>query len=123
MKTDRLSDNVIGLSLAVTVACLVLQWIFPWWIIVLPAGVAGMVSRRWQVGLFSGILGSLTAWGVMILLRYPGGGEVLAGRITAMFGLPNSLLLLLITLLIPSILGGLAGLTGYQLKKLVCSRC
>jgi cell division protein FtsX len=91
----------------------------PWWFIAVTAFLIGMIQGR---GLWSTFVGGFLAISLS-WLGYTAYLETLSqGRLTSkvalIFGLSNSLQLMLITIILGGIVSGLASSSGYLLKRI-----
>ena len=84
----------------------------PWWSLVIHAFLFGKIYTSASKAFFAAGLGGTIAWGMMILFRFQTGGELIIRRVTDMMGVNSPWILILITLLIPMIISGLAGVCG-----------
>jgi hypothetical protein len=95
-----------------------LSFILPWWSLAIPALLLGMLLGR--SGWFSfayGFLGIGGWWLIQTFYIYIVNEGALTTRIAELFSLPSAWLVLLATVLIGGLSGGLSTLTGYLFKS------
>jgi hypothetical protein len=96
-----------------------LQFFLPWWIISIVAfGVAFWKASSSGKAFLSGFLTIVLVWAIMSAFIHVRTDGILSNRIAALFNLPSSLLLILITSLIGGLVGGIAALSGYLVRQL-----
>ena len=96
------------------------QSFLPWWSILIAGFIAGVsVNNKPWYSWWGGFLGASLLWGIYaIYLNYLNHG-ILATKMGQLFGnLPSSVIILL-TALVGGIYGGLGGVTGSNLRKLI----
>ncbi len=103
---------ILALLLALT--AWLLSLIFPWWIIAIPGLVLGaQLGKSGSHAFGYGFLGIGGLWFLQSLLIHLGNNGILTERIANLFSLPHSWLVILITVLIGGLAGGLTTLAGY----------
>ncbi|MES2734217.1 MAG: hypothetical protein V4714_20890 [Bacteroidota bacterium] len=108
------------LTLQILVLSIVAQLFLPWWMIALiPFGLAFWQASASGKAFISGFVGIALGWLGMSLLIHLRTGGILTARVAGIFSLPNSMLLILATVLIGGLVGGLAALSGYYCRKVV----
>jgi hypothetical protein len=89
---------------------------FWWWILVLPF-FYGLLSNKTPFRAMSvGMISCGIVWGSMALYHYLTDAKIVVSRIAAMMGIDNSVVLLLYTILIALLCGGIAALAGRNLR-------
>lgn len=110
------------LFLIIVVICFVLQLFLPWWIIAPLAALAAFWKGTSAGQAFwSGFFAIFSLWiGTALFYTIPN-GNILANRIGAMLGLPETSINWVIVLLITGVAGGLAAglcsLAGYYFRE------
>ena len=95
-----------------------LQNLFPWWAVVLAAFLINFIIYSSGLSSFlSGFLGIGLLWFFAALITDINTGSILTERVAAIFSLPNSGLLIIITAVIGGIASGFGGLSGSQLRN------
>ncbi|HEX8356389.1 MAG TPA: hypothetical protein VF610_03215 [Segetibacter sp.] len=87
---------------------------FPWWIIAVAAFIVAVaIPQRPVVSFFAGFLALFLLWSIHSGIIDAKNNHILATKIAGILPLGNSyLLVILVTALVGSIVGGLAALTG-----------
>lgn len=107
------------LFLIITIIAFVLQLFLPWWILAVVAfGLTFWLARRAGQAFLAGFLGIGLSWLVMSLFFHMRNQGLLTAKVAALFTLPNSLLLILLTIFIGALVGGVFALAGYYCRKL-----
>ena len=104
---------IFGLSLF-------LQLTLPWWTIVFPAFVIGiwrMRSSRTAFG--TGFAGVGALWFITSVFIHFKNNGILAEKIGQMLNLPGSFFVIVITVLIGGLAGGLAAVSGFYLRQII----
>ncbi len=110
------------LYIIIIIICFVLQLFLPWWIISPLAFAAAFWKARTAAHAFwSGFFAVFTLWlGTGLFYSIPN-GHILANRVGAMLGLPDTTINWAIVLLISGLIGGLAAgfcsLAGYYFRQ------
>lgn len=111
------------LFLLIFILSLVAQFFLPWWIIAPVAfGLAFWKARTARKAFAAGFAGIALGWlgySLFIHLRTEG---ILTERIAHVLPLHNSLLLMLVTVLIGGLTGGMAALAGYYCRDAFLGR-
>jgi len=84
-------------------------------------GVCGLFATTPKEAMNMGVKVATLTWGIKIGSEFFTGGSILMQRVADMMGLGSSLLLILVTLVLAVIMGGLSALSGHQLKMLFFS--
>lgn len=107
------------LALLIAISAWLLALIFPWWSVFIPGVIFGALLGKTGRGSFgSGFAGIGGLWLVQTLYVYIVNDGILATRIADLFSLPSPLLIIVITVLIGGLIGGLPALTGYLFREL-----
>jgi hypothetical protein len=94
-----------------------LQIILPWWSIALASFLISLIiSTKGLSSFISGFLGIAILWLVLASYVDVTTGSILGERIAALFTLPNSTSLIIVTSLIGGLVGGFAAVTGSTLR-------
>ena len=104
----------------ITIVAAIAAWFFPWWSVVVAAGLVGLIAnpKTAAIGYAAGFAGVGLAWSMYALFLNFQNQGLLAGKIATIFNLPNSAMLITITILIGSLLGGFGCMTGTLLRKI-----
>ena len=96
------------------------QTVFPWWSIVVASFLISLIiSTKGLSSFIAGFLGIAILWFFSATIIDIKTGSILTERIAAIFSLPNTWLLILITTLIGGLVGGFGALTGSYLRNLI----
>lgn len=96
----------------------VTQSFFPWWTIVIPSAVLGLLAfRKGNEAFISSFAGLFLLWLIHALMQHTTSSGDMTERMAATFGLPL-VVLLLVTGLVGGLVSGFAGLSGYYLQQL-----
>ena len=93
----------------------------PWWMFWIILGVGGYFTNTYRDAIRIGITAATLTWGIKLGIGVFTGGSILMQRVADMMGLGSSLLLILVTLVLAVIMGGLSAVSGHQLKMLFLS--
>ena len=92
---------------------------FPWWSVGAAAFIGGLILKTKTFNSFlAGALGVGLLWLVFALKTDIASGAVLSNKMSALIGIDNKNLLIMITVLIGSLVGALSALTGDSFRKL-----
>jgi hypothetical protein len=110
------------LFLIITAICFLLQLFLPWWIITpLAFGAAFWKAQSPAHAFWSGFFAVFTLWIMTGLFYSVPNDHILANRVGAMLGLPDTSINWIIVLLITGLIGGLAAgfcsLAGYFVRQ------
>ena len=95
-----------------------LQNVFGWWTVVLAAFLINfIIYSKGPSSFVSGFLGIGLLWFITALITDISTNSILSDRVTAIFSLPNSIILILVTAIIGGLAGGFGGLTGSTLRN------
>ena len=111
--------NIIKITFYVAIAFL-LSRLGPWWIITIVSTFIGFFAPSLKRALFEGAFSVTAAWLIMLIINLFIRQDIviMVDKIKLFLGL-NSIMLILITLLIPMLTGLISSLFGYELKKVV----
>ena len=95
------------------------QFLGPWWIVFIAAGLAGLLLKNKGVAsFFAGFFGVALLWLAQAWWIDMANESILSTRIALLFSLNSSMLLMLITALVGGLCGGFGSLTGKLLAAL-----
>lgn len=87
---------------------------FPWWFMIFPCFIAGMIGPdRGFKAFFSGLTGVGLLWLILAAFADWKNDYVLTGRLTELIQLPEAWMLYAITCSIGALIGAMSCLTGY----------
>lgn len=102
------------LALFLALIAWLLSLVFPWWTLVIPGFILGIMLGRSGGSTFGyGFLGIGGLWLIQTLTTHIGNDGMLTERIADLFGLPGGWLVILLTAVLGGLLGGFTSLTGY----------
>lgn len=108
------------LALLLALSAWLLSFVLPWWSLALPALILGAIWGKSGLTSFGyGFLGIATLWLIQTSIIHIQNDGILTARIAELFSLPSAWLVLLITVVIGGLSGGLSTLTGYLFKKTI----
>jgi hypothetical protein len=106
--------------LIIFIVTAILQFFTPWWSIALiPFIIAAWRPTTSRNSFLSGFLAIALLWCVYGLYLHITTQGAMSNKIAEIFSLPNGILLLIVTTLIGGLVGGLAGLSGYFIRRAV----
>lgn len=110
------------LFLIIAILCFIFQLFLPWWIISpLAFGAAFWKAQNGTHAFWSGFFAVFTLWIIIGLFYSIPNSHILANRIAAMLGLPDTTINWILVLLITGIIGGLTAgfcsLAGYYVRQ------
>ena len=109
---------IIQLILIALITYLVLLFL-PWWCLFFTAGLVGLlIPNKGFSTFFAGFLGIALLWSIQAFMIDLSNESILSSRISELFSLNSSMLLILVTALIGGIAGGFGALTGKLLGDL-----
>lgn len=96
------------------------NWMYPawWWILFLPMIFMFIFSKKAITGFGNSFIAGLICWGGMLTYQYIEGSDLIAERVSKVFGVNNGLLLVIVVALIGSLFASLGGGTGASLRSL-----
>jgi len=93
-------------------------YLVPWWVAcILAFGAAWFLGKTSGQAFWSGFCGLGLAWLALALLKSFPNEHILATRVAQLFHLPHWLWLLLITVLVGALAGGMSALSGLIVKR------
>ena len=98
-------------------AIFILLPFFPWWLLWVILGIGGWFTENYRVSIISGGSIAAAAWGLQLGIGFFAEGGTLMNRIAEMLGMGSTPALILISLILSAMLGGLSGISGYHLHK------
>ncbi len=103
----------------ILIAAALLQFVAPWWMIV----VVPLVVHIWRptsygLSFLSGFMAIATTWLVYGWYQHDASAGMMTERIAQIFTLPNPFWLLAITVVVGGLVGGFAAMTGFSFKML-----
>lgn len=105
------------LAILLALSAWLLSLILPWWSLAIPAVVLGYLLGKTGWSAFGfGFLGIGGWWLIQTVYIHLANDGILTTRIAELFSLPSSWFIILITVIIGGLSGGLSTLTGYLLK-------
>ena len=106
------------LAILLALTAWLLSLVFPWWTVAIPGLVLGARLGKSGGHAFGyGFLGIGGLWLLQSLITHIGNDGILTERIANLFSLPHAWLVILITVLIGGLAGGLTTLTGYYFSQ------
>ena len=95
------------------------QFIGLWWMVFLAAGIGGLaIKTKGFTAFLAGFLGIALLWYLQGLFIDMANEAILSTRISQLFNLNSSVLLLVITAVLGGLCGGFGALTGRMLGRL-----
>lgn len=103
-----------------TALLFIVNWMYPawWWILFLPILFMFIFSKKPIIGFMNGFISGFICWGGVLTFEYLKGSDLIANRISMMFGLNNGLLLVLIITILGGLFASIGGGTGASLRSL-----
>jgi hypothetical protein len=94
---------------AISILSYWLGFFLPWWIPAVAAFIVAIIlPQRSGVAFLSGFVGVGLYWLVYALMTDVSNEHILSGRMAAIFGLPDSVSFIAVTVLVGSLIGGLS---------------
>jgi|FLOH01.1.fsa_nt_gi hypothetical protein len=112
---NRILNSIWAPIFMIMVIDLVILPFVPWWGLIFPTFAFGRMYTSGARSFLQAGVGSTLAWAIMVFFQYQAGGEIIVRRVSEMMGVSSPWILILITLLIPMIIGGLAGVSGFMI--------
>lgn len=95
-------------------------YFFPWWTLVICAGVVAMcLSLNKRAAFLGGFVGISLLWMLLATLLDVSNNSLLSAKMALLLGLQSTTVLILLTGLVGGLLGGLGALSGQQLRTLL----
>ena len=88
-----------------------------WWTFCIITFIMGIGCNSVKEAIFVNSFSAGSCWCAVLIYKYLNGGEILMLRISQMFGIVDVSLFIFLSTIIPIILGGLTGWSGYQLRR------
>ena len=104
--------------LIISLICFIGLQFTPWWTLWVVLGICGWFATTAKEALSTGVIVALLTWGIKIGIKFFTGGSILVQRVADMMGLGSSIGLIIATLVLIVLLGGISTISGYQLKIL-----
>ena len=101
------------------VVAYLLQWYLPWWSVVIAGFLISLIlSSNGLISFISGFWGVGIYWFILAYMTDSNTNSILTERVSAIFSLPNSFLLILVAAVIGGLAGGLGSLSGGHLRDI-----
>lgn len=111
--------NFIKQVVLVIIGAALFQYWLPWWSLAIPSLIIGfMFARKGVEAFFSAFIGIGLLWLGMVLYIDTTTGSMLSQKIASLFPGNSIWVLRLLAVLVGSLTGGFAALTGYSIKPL-----
>ncbi len=95
------------------------EYYWPWWIIaVVSFVIIFLFNLNPGRGFIAGFLGIAVCWLAVVLWRDILNDHILSQRMATLFGLPNYSLFIIVTVFVGGLVGGLAGWSGSQVRRI-----
>tara|TARA_B100000029_G_C17308969_1_gene863624 strand:+ start:225 stop:569 length:345 start_codon:yes stop_codon:yes gene_type:complete len=88
-----------------------------WWSFCIPALFIGCTCNSNKESILINSIGCTCVWLTELLYNILNGGDILIARVSNVFGFSNQVYLILITSVIPIVLGAISGWTGFQFRR------
>lgn len=106
------------LFLIILILSFIAGFILPWWMVAVVAFLAAIIVGKTSGKSFlSGFAGVAIAWVILALIKSIPNENILAGRVAALFQLPDWIYILLITSILGGLVGGMAAWSGVLFRK------
>lgn len=106
------------LIILIVIFAWILGLFLPWWSLAIPCLIlGGWLGNKAGGSFFAGLLGIGLLWFIQTLIIHVSNDGILTTRMAELFSLPHPLLVILITVIIGGLAGGLSTLTGYFFRK------
>ena len=110
--------NFLKQTLFTIALCFILQYFFPWWTLVIGAGIGGyLFGNSGGISFLSGFLGVGMLWLAMAMFIDVQTQSILTEKVAQLFPTKTPALLMVLTAVIGGLTGGFAGLTGALVRK------
>ncbi|WP_026463324.1 hypothetical protein [Adhaeribacter aquaticus] len=108
------------LFLLITIVGFLLQLFLPWWILAVVSFVlAFLLARKISHAFVAGFNGIALGWLAMALFQHIRNDGILTTRVATLFTLPHPFLLVLVTVILGGLVGGIAALAGFFTRKVL----
>ncbi|MGK7369258.1 MAG: hypothetical protein ACNS64_03510 [Candidatus Halalkalibacterium sp. M3_1C_030] len=105
---------MVLLAILIAIFAWILGLFLPWWSMAIPCFLLGSwLGKKSGASFLAGFLGIGILWFIQTLTIHIANDGILTTRIAELFTLPHPLLVILVTILIGGLAGGLSTLTGY----------
>lgn len=102
------------LAALIALTAWLISFLLPWWSLAIPCIIlGGWLGEKHISAFLNGFLGIGGLWLIQTLYVHFANDGILTSRIAELFSLPHPLLVILITIVIGGLAGGLSTLTGY----------
>jgi hypothetical protein len=99
-------------------AALLVQWLLPWWSFVPVCLLGGyLLARSGGRAFGAGFLAVGLGWALVASLLWSLTHSLLPGRVGTLLGLPNGAVLVVLSGVLSGLLGGVATVTGWWLRR------
>jgi hypothetical protein len=100
-----------------------MQGFLPWWSAALSAFlIAFILYSKPGSSFLAGFLGIFLLWHTWAIVSNSVNDGILASRVAAIFQLPNTTLLMIVTAIVGGLVGGLGGITGSYFRNWILPR-
>ncbi len=89
-----------------------------WWVFCIITFIIGLLSNSLKEAFLAGSFCPTIIWVTILTHNYFNDGAILISKISLIFGLPNPLSLLLLSITIPFVLGSITSITGFQFRRI-----
>jgi len=90
-----------------------------WWVGVFACLFIGFFLPNKKNSFFLSGFSLSSCWSIILIYRWFNGGEIIMERVSAMLSLNSPILLGMVIIILPFILGGIAGLSGKLVKEAI----
>ncbi|MBE7175104.1 MAG: hypothetical protein INR69_01790 [Mucilaginibacter polytrichastri] len=102
---------------------LIVQFFSLWWSLALIAFIAAyLLGKSGRHAFFSGFFAIALLWIILALFQTLPNDNILAARMARVFTLPHWSLVLVVTVLIGALVGGLSAWSGYLMRRAVTKK-
>lgn len=106
------------LALLIALLSWILGLFLPWWSLAISCLILGAwLGKKGTSSFAYGFLGIGMLWLIQSMVTHIGNDGILTERIADLFSLPHYSLVILVTVIIGGLAGGLSSMTGYFAKK------
>lgn len=108
--------------LVIIIACLLLQMVFPWWVIIIVAfATCGIIGKTGKISFWQPFIAIFLLWIGMALFKSIPNHHLLATRVAEMLSVKFWPIVLFVTGLVGALVAGICGYCGYQFRKAIIS--
>jgi len=109
----------VRLFLIIFIGGFIFQLFLPWWSLAVISFLAALwLARKAGSAFWGGFLGIGMGWLLLSGFYHWRNEGLLSAKVATLFTLPNAVILILVTVLIGALTGGLAALSGYLFGKM-----